>query len=229
MKLYPVVHMYSEGQALQLTEQALGAGADGVFLIDHLTDDPNTLTGAYEHVRRAVGSEAFIGVNYLSLTPSMTIEWLKNTVTTDLPDALWCDDAVSRRGKHNVLRLKQESGVPADKLRYFGGIAFKYTPSYTDSPDQAAVLAASYRQLVDVVTTSGPGTGKAVDAAKVRAMKEVIDGQELALASGVDIDNIASYKPYVDSALVASSVETRSYSGEYDLPKLYDLVQAAHE
>lgn len=221
--------MHTEEQALRLSEQAFTAGADGVFLIDHLTQNPEVLTNAYARVRSAMGEKAYIGVNYLSLLPHGAVEWLHNNLDNNqLPDALWADYA-NRVRAINIPDMKETLGVPDNKLRYFGGVAFKYTPEYTDDPYEAALIAAGSKARVDVVTTSGPGTGKKVGVDKVAAMKGAIGTKELALASGIDIENIDSFRPYVDTAIVASSVETGHYSGVFDLPKLHDLVQAAHQ
>ena len=60
-------------------------------------------------------------------------------------------------------------------------------------------------------------------------MKSVIGEQALALASGVSPENIESYASTVDHILVASSIETRPYSGilvEERLAALIDLVRS---
>ena len=42
--------------------------------------------------------------------------------------------------------------------------------------------------LLDVVTTSGPGTGQAADFEKVKTIKESLtEGKKMALASGVSV------------------------------------------
>src|SRR3989344_2491051 len=63
---------------------------------------------------------------------------------------------------------------------------------------------------VDTVTTSGDKTGSPPDVAKVQAMREAIRPHDsLALASGVSVENVALFKPYVDTFLVASSITER--------------------
>lgn len=220
--------MQSNEHALELSQQALEAGADGVFLIDHISPRvSDILTNAYGYVRNALGREAFIGVNYLGLSPSDAVAYIAAAQRCELidalPDALWSDNAVR---DVNVLPYKRSLGL--ESVRHFGGVAFKYTDSYTDDPWKAGILAGQYASSVDVMTTSGPGTGSAADVRKVRAMKAMIGTQELALASGVSLENIEDYRPYVDSILAASSIETYSYSGEFIESKLHDLVQAAH-
>lgn len=229
MKLYPVVHMRSSAHALELSEQAFEAGADGVFLIDHISPHvSDILTSAYEHVRSNLGREAFIGVNYLGLTPHDAYSYLgalrQYDVIDSMPTALWADDATKGA---NILTHRNYHGLEA--VRFFGGVAFKYTGSFTEDPELAGDTAARYRTHVDVMTTSGPATGSAASLGKVRAMKAAIGDQELALASGVSPENIADYAPYVDMVLAASSIETKPYSGVYIESKLRDLVQAAHE
>lgn len=228
MKIYPVVHLQSPEHALDLSKQALDAGADGVFLIDHLSAERlEVLDVAYSHVRRELGRSAWIGVNYLSLSPSETVLHLADVRERggleSLPDAFWTDDASMDATDLSKLRDEQDLHI-----KYFGGVAFKYTPTYTDNPADAAHLARKYGQGIDIVTTSGPGTGYAADARKVEVMKEALKGRELALASGVSLDNIEQYRQYVDHVLAASSIETASYSGVFVDSKLRDLVQAAH-
>ena len=233
MKIYPVVHMDSPDQALTLSKQAFGAGADGVFLIDHRTfHHPEVLTDVYREIREALGGTAWLGVNYLNLSPAQAVRHLDMSMTTkaidNLPNGLWTDDATTEAHIHNVPALKHVYGM--DNIEYFGGIAFKYQLNYTDDPVEAAAQAREFIDDVDVVTTSGAGTGYSADVSKVAAMKAAIGNKPLALASGVDIHNIDHYREAgLDMALVASSIETAKYSGKFDLRKMHDLIQQAHD
>ncbi len=228
MKIYPVVHLRSPEHALELSQQALEVGADGVFLIDHLSPrNLNVLDRAYNHVRRELGQSAWIGVNYLALSPSGAVnhmaDMLEQGGIDSLPNAFWVDDGSADH--LDLTRLREDRKVK--DAEFFGGVAFKYTDTYTDNPSDAAGLVRTYGAGIDVVTTSGPGTGYAADARKVAAMKAVLGDRELALASGVSISNIEQYR-FVDRILAASSIETASYSGIFVDRKLNDLVQAAH-
>jgi predicted TIM-barrel enzyme len=60
-------------------------------------------------------------------------------------------------------------------------------------------------------------------------MKDEIGDAPLAIASGVDIDNISSYAGSVDESLVSTSVETSKGSGRFDREKLKALIAKAHE
>src|SRR3990167_2185511 len=91
----------------------------------------------------------------------------------------------------------------------FGGVAFKYRDS--DLMGEGLFMACQNAlNYVDTVTTSGDKTGSPPDVAKVQAMREAIRPHDsLALASGVSVENVALFKPYVDTFLVASSITER--------------------
>ena len=87
----------------------------------------------------------------------------------------------------------------------------------------ATRLAARY---MDVVTTSGPGTGLACSPDKVRCMKEALGETPLAVASGVTLENVADYLLWVDCFLVATGV-SRSFE-ELDPLRVEKVVEAVH-
>jgi hypothetical protein len=85
---------------------------------------------------------------------------------------------------------------------YFGGVAFKYQRPVHDLA-RAAGLASKY---MDVITTSGPGTGQASSRAKIRAMKEALGDFPLAIASGITPANVHDYLDVADCFLVATGI-----------------------
>ncbi len=87
---------------------------------------------------------------------------------------------------------------------YFGGVAFKYQRRVQDV--QAAARKAM--RFMDVVTTSGPGTGQAADISRIRLMKEALGEFPLAIASGISPKNVGAYLPYSDCYLVATGIST---------------------
>jgi predicted TIM-barrel enzyme len=60
---------------------------------------------------------------------------------------------------------------------------------------------------VDVLCTSGPGTGYAADVEKVRALRAGLGDHAMALASGVTPENVRIYLPYVQAFLVGTGIE----------------------
>lgn len=226
VEIYPVVHYLDRHQALDESGLAFDLGADGVYLIDHsyggglgsLLNSMMTVKGQHP--------DKFVGVNFLGVPPNKLFNWfgtIHDKYNIPLPDGIWADNADQRA--RSTVRERQVN--PAlQGIRYLGGVSFKYQKGYSDKPGPAAREAARLAPFVDVVTTSGPGTGHAAPAEKLQAMKEAIGEQRLAVASGVSIENIAQCAPHVDEILVSSSVEIRH--GQFSPLKLGRLIEAAH-
>lgn len=196
---YPVIHCINSisedgfNHALRNTEIAKENGADGVFLIGHGMHCLD-LHEIYECVRRHFPS-FWIGINFLDL--SCEKKWQRLVEMANQCsglNGLWID------------------GMPDHKLsvsshvQVFGGVAFKYINPHADGEALESACRAAV-QIVDVVTTSGDKTGSAPDIAKLISIKRCLgDKNPLALASGVDADNVSAFMEYVDTFLVASSI-----------------------
>jgi predicted TIM-barrel enzyme len=76
---------------------------------------------------------------------------------------------------------------------------------------------------MDVVTTSGPGTGRAAEVTKIQRMREALGDAPLAIASGITPENVDQYLPYADCFLVATGI-SRS-DGEFDSRRVLALVE----
>ena len=232
MKLYPVVHINNPEIAKREAEYALEEGADGVYLIDHRNgrNDTSALFETFKHLKDA-NKESYVGVNILGAS-AMKVMMLLPIAIDDMkipiaPDGVWVDDIrtdidpdAAKEYKSKVANLKQ--------IRLLGGVAFKYTNSYTEDPEEARLEAAELSRAVDVVTTSGAATGEEPSVNKLVAMKEEIGDQPLAVASGISINNIEKYAGCVDEVLVASSIETAKYSGIFNKYELTALIEKAH-
>jgi len=195
-----VVHSMGTGQVLRNVGIAQNEGADGVFLINH-ESPARTLYRWYEEARSKY-PDFWVGLNCLDLDPETAIRLAPHDV-----GGIWVDNAGVNEnekdgGRGYARRLAELRRVRRFSGIYFGGVAFKYQPSVNDSACMAE-LAAPY---VDVVTTSGIGTGKAPGLEKIRAMKEAIDDHPLAIASGITPENVVQYLEYTDCFLVATGV-----------------------
>ncbi len=112
-------------------------------------------------------------------------------------DGLWVDDAYI----YEELGYKNQ-GYAKDILDtiyntgwkglYFGGVAFKYKKEVRDLV-KTTEIACKY---MDVITTSGIGTGIAPEVKKIKVMSEIVhkNHKKLAIASGISSKNINSYK-----------------------------------
>lgn len=228
MRIYPVVHINTTPTAVEQSATALTAGADGVYLIHHGADNA-TVFG----VLRIVGDNhpgAFVGVNLLGSSTLQALHRIEQALNTGeitcAPSGLWSDDIRSDpdpfAAKEYASRTEALSGV-----RILGGIAFKYTSTFTEDPDVARDETVRLRDAVDVVTTSGSGTGTPPTVAKLRAMREVA-GRPIAVASGLSAANVVDFRTVVDEVLIASSIETAPYSGIFDRHALLDAIQTVH-
>jgi len=103
------------------------------------------------------------------------------------------------------------------------GVAFKYQRPVEDLAS-AARIAMRY---MDVVTTSGPGTGIAAEREKIVAMREATGDFPLAIASGITPDNVGDYLEVADCFLVATGI-SRSFS-EIDAGRLHRLLARVRE
>ena len=201
----PVIHVEGLQQALRNVVVAVEAGAPGVFLIAHELDWAQ-LFAIYRRVRRDF-PDLWVGLNLL-LKAKVSLRIMGTLGATELGDVagLWVDNARIDEvhlagGQPEALRALAERGSWAGL--YFGGVAFKYQREV--SLLEAAARAAE--PYMDVVTTSGPGTGEEATVDKLRRMRAGLSEEGiLAVASGVTIDNVSGILPYVDCMLVATGI-----------------------
>jgi hypothetical protein len=212
--ILPVIHVAESEQALRNAEIARRQGCDGIFLIRHEIDYTELL-----RVHRLL-FEAFpdwwIGVNCLDLAPSEVFDKI-----TDEVAGVWVDNAmINEREAHQFVAEKIQAARVKSGWQglYFGGVAFKYQ-RHVDDVRRAAQIAAEY---MDVVTTSGPGTGQAAERDKIRAMKEALGAFPLGIASGITLGNVGGYLEIADSFLVATGI-SKSWL-EFDEERVRGLV-----
>ena len=212
----PVIHVESKPQALRNAVLAREGGCDGVFLINHEISAAELLSIHKDVVKQL--PEWWVGANCLDLAPREVFAELPPEVA-----GVWVDDAEinecakAQPSARAILAARKASSW---KGLYFGGVAFKYQRPVEDLAT-AARLAAKY---MDVVTTSGPGTGQAASIEKIRAMKSAMGDSPLAIASGITPENVSQYLGVADCFLVATGISS-SWT-EFDPHRVRDLVQA---
>lgn len=215
--LLPVIHTTNAEQVLRNVEIAEAGGADGVFLI-HMDGNAIALARFYLQVRMEFPS-AWVGINILGEDDNREVI----AMAADLqPDGLWIDfagyDDTAVNPVEEVSKLRDwQSYFKLSNTLIFGGVAFKGNPKKVEDPAKAALLTAP---LLDVVTTSGPGTGMAADVHKIRAMKNAMGVCPLAIASGVTPDNVSDYIDSIDCFLVATGINESFYELNPDKVKL---------
>ena len=206
--LLPVVHPVSWDQALASTQIAVDAGVKGIFLINQGLSSDEVLRLILE-VRKRHPS-LWVGLNLLGHSPAQVLERGLAACEGRL-DGIWSDNA-------NIDEAAPATGQPvaeaflAARQRlgwnglYFGGVAFKYQRDVAaEQLPGATRLAAGF---MDVICTSGPGTGQHADPTKLAAMRGAVGGGvALALASGVTAENVGHYLPHVNAYLVGTGIE----------------------
>lgn len=201
-KFYPVIHCidpYEQGgigHALANARIAYDNGADGVFLIGHKLQYPD-LIQIYDSVRKQF-PERWIGINFLDIPPEKlnVLNSYRNLLTS--LNAFWFDSLPIGRFFLNTIEI-------------FGGVAFKYRNADIHGED----LRRDCEQAVKwstTVTTSGNKTGEPPTVEKLEEIRIHLKGKTtfLALASGVNTENVTIFLPLVDSFLVASSIVARN-------------------
>lgn len=198
--ILPVVHVENEKQAIQNTKIAKDAGCDGVFLIDMKPDAHYEELLKIQAKVRQEFPDFWLGVNFLDLETEDVFEKLNETI-----DGVWVDSSKINydNGQQLDAELISQKRIDSgwDGL-YFGGVAFKYQVVSSD-PARDAKIA---RNFMDVVTTSGIGTGSAPDTEKIKSMKEAVGNFPLAIASGMSPENVKRFLPISDCFLTASSL-----------------------
>lgn len=201
--LLPVIHVEDREQALANASIARDAGTDGVFLINH-----DVSSEALLDIHAEVAGKFprwFVGVNCLGVAPQACFAKLSPQVA-----GLWVDDAAidertsAQPAAEAIANARTASGWSG---LYFGGVAFKYRRPVAEV-GQAAKAA---RPHMDVVTTSGPGTGAAASVEKIRLMHGALAGHPLAIASGITPENVRDYLPYASCFLVATGISRSFY------------------
>lgn len=199
----PVIHVVDALQMQRNLRIVFENGGDGAFLIGH-SMDTNAFLQHYQ-VARTNWPERWIGVNCLGVPVRDVFRKLRSQAS-----GIWTDNAeiVAHEEQYAAERIDRARGlsIGCQTCLYFGGVAFKGQP-LVPAQNLATEAKAATRHM-DVLTTSGKGTGIAAEREKLVAIREAAGDFPIGLASGVTPDNVRDYAGLVDAFLVASSFTT---------------------
>ncbi len=224
--ILPVIHVLSFEQAYENAQIAFEAGADGVFLINHEDESGKRplshidLTQIH-HQLRPHFPNWWLGVNFLDLKSYQCFAHNLHNI-----DGVWVDNSgihevsLVQKEAEQITAVRQKSGWHG---LYFGGVAFKYQQSVKD----VAGVAKTAIPYMDIITTSGSGTGKAAPLEKIKTMRTAIGEHPLAIASGLTPENANDYLPYVNCFLIATGISHSFY--EFDPKRMEQFVTAVRE
>lgn len=211
-QVFPVIHHLNDQLTLDQAAIAYDAGAHGVFLISHYNQDSDLLPLAYILKRR---HKFKVGINFLS----NSVLYAAQCASEDCLDMIWGDKCgVSSLGLDETGIKLQEWSKANPTIDVFASVAFKYQKA-EPNPALAAVNAL---QAGFIPTTSGSGTGCAPTTSKIENMSGATNGV-LAIASGMTVENVDAFKPYLSHILVATGVSIDDHN--FDAAKLKDFIQ----
>lgn len=196
----PVIHVIDYDQVKMSVETCLETGIDHVFVIDHNSRNPSTHVATIRQKLKEEYPELWVGLNFLFLPNELAM----GTAELCGANAIWCDTAnLVRPGDEEKAKNLQNARFRKDML-YFGGVEFKYQRQ--PHPYDYEWLYQTAVKYVDVITTSGPGTGKEIRLDKLIRIRESVGTHPVAVASGIDEGNIHEISKYADYLMVASSI-----------------------
>lgn len=195
-KVYLVIHHITNEVALEQAKIASDNGADGVFLISHYGRD--SLLPALAKEIKQLYPNMKVGINFLGNGILVAASQVEDYGL----DMVWGDVCgVSSKGLTQEGEELSKWAKIKSNVEIFASVAFKYQPREFD-PAQAAINA---KQAGFIPTTSGSGTGSAPEVEKIKMMSEASEGL-LGIASGMSIENVKDYTPYLSHILVATGV-----------------------
>jgi hypothetical protein len=222
--LLAVIHAKHDEQVFKSMDIAFENGADGVFLINQGMDASDVVRLLRSNRVQAMREESrWIGANLLGYPPEETMGRHHSLI-----DGLWTDTSgIGFDGFRDTWlpSLVGEIDRVAWKGLWFGGVAFKYTHTEHASEEKIAEMIGKTAGI-NVVTTSGPGTGLAAPVEKISAFRKALVRRSLAIASGITAANVASYFPYANAFIVGTGIE--SSFGELDPAKVRTLADIIH-
>ena len=199
--LLPVLSCHNAAQFMKNIEVLFSHSAvDGVWI-----ESANCTSDVLQEVItefRKVYPGRWIGINLIGETFVAVMEFLKDST----PDGIWMDrsyltDADYQTLPNLILDFFQRSGWQG---LYFGGVLFKYVNTHFADEEK---LCQNAREYMDVLTTSGAGTGIAIDNNKLVKIKlSVGTKQVVAVASGITAENIATIKNHCDIYMLRTAI-----------------------
>ena len=182
--IVPVIHCVNWNQIKHNLDICSRNGINFVFMINHGQNNPVQNLCSWISRAKTEYPNIKFGVNFLQLTTEDSI-LMADTIGTH---AIWTD----------------YEGTGKTNQPLFGPVAFKYQKHVPN--DKLEEVCKEAIKHMDVVTTSGPATGKPASIEKIKLIRQYIGNHKLAIASGINTENKKMFNEYVDYMLVASSI-----------------------
>jgi hypothetical protein len=216
-KLFVVLHMIQPyiplgdnvvDHTLKQCDIAVDNGADGVCIIAGKLGITIHQLNEAARLIKVKYPKTFVVINYL-IDPSFSMRMLPHYV-----DGIWTDQGVDGRGFQKdvietscVRRRMDWNGI------WFTGFFHKGGDLRQPENEKLKILTDDLLELHQSVipTTTGLGTGIPADISSIQRLYKMIDGRKkMAIASGITIENVSSYLPYIEYFFVGTGVEKKS-------------------
>ncbi len=186
----------------------------GIWLISSNTDN-EVLIETINWIRLYY-PDLWVGINLVGENIIKVLKFVKK----NNPDGIWIDNSnVSDHGYQNLPNILIDQIKRMNwKGLYFGGVLFKYI-AVTGDPEKIVENASQY---MDVLTTSGKATGVPIELEKLQFIQQHKKDILVAVASGIDADNINELKHYCQIFIVRSSIVDKD--NNIQLEKLDKLI-----
>lgn len=224
-RLFVVIHTLANGlnHAIEQTQIAKEAGADGVFLIpDYVKDNKMASTqDQFYYLQTLIEKfpDFFIGVNFLR-KPADIVPRIYDVQ----PDLFQTDSSTA-------------TGIDKAKLpntEFFLALAFKYSRYVNLTGEELRYHCEKVSSMADVPTTSGDATGSPADLRKISEIRLYLKpDKRLGLASGTTEQNLKSYiNEGVTDFLVATSLIDHVDNNGFDIlnfSKVSTMAEGVHK
>jgi hypothetical protein len=205
--LYAVIHLIDQPltHTLEQVNKAFANDADGILLISAVGNmSGQELLDIYHFVRQHFPNE-IIGLNFM-----INIKEAAQLVPADC-QVLWTDDGIGViNDEEDLLIAKYILSERNYQGRLFAGFYFK--GNNYKLPEEDPLIVCQQGELVcslcDVPTTSGPATAVEVSQDNLLKLRQAIPiDKPLAIASGVNIDNVHRLLPYINYFIIGTGIE----------------------
>ncbi len=217
MKIIPVIHHLDHETTMRNAKICYESNVFGVFLIE--MNGENTDLGILGMQIKKMYPKLKVGLNLLGETALTTVN---ESIKYDL-DMSWSDNPIVTSNEISKEAEKIKDLIKKEKHMFFNSVAFKYQ-KLENSPGIAARNSIS---MGFIPTTSGSATGVAVNIDKLEQIKFEIGFDPLAIASGLDLNNISEHKKYIEYGLVSTGISKDFYN--FDENKVKEIVLIANE
>jgi len=228
MKLITVIHIINKNIEfiVKQCKKAFDGGTFGIFLIPYSSEiNPEDVNEIYYQVRNKYKNN-FIGLNYLA-----DIDEYINIIPPCV-SAIWTDEGIGNENNYYLIEkinsIKKELG-----FLYFGGFYHKGN-NYNFKISDVYNNKNSALKLIDILTTTGLGTGIEIEEKIYKIITNNIPTKKLAIASGLDASNIHKYRNKIGYAIVGSSLEETNDVGSIKRGyicknKIKDFIKASYK